>query len=86
MNSSNEAVGSSASNRVLVIMAKAPRPRAVKPHLIPGLSPEAVTAFSCCLLEHTLALTRSLGDVKVSIMCPGVGRKQVLQLAGKEVA
>ena len=85
MNSSNEAVGSSASNRVLVIMAKAPRPGAVKTRLIPGLSPEAVTAFYCCLLDDTLALARSLGDVEVSIMCPDSDVNELVRLAGKEV-
>ena len=58
------------SDRVLVIMAKAPRIGAVKTRLIPTLSPEAVTDFYRCLLDDTLALATSLGDVKVAIMCP----------------
>src|SRR2546422_316315 len=60
--SSETVVRSSGSDRVLVIMAKAPRPGAVKTRLAPSLSPEAVTSFYCCLLEDTLALARSLGQ------------------------
>jgi len=59
MKSSNETVvRSSGSDRVLVIMAKAPRLGAVKTRLAPSLSPKAVTAFYCCLLDDTLALAR----------------------------
>jgi len=86
MKSSNgTAVRSSGSDRVLVIMAKAPRPGAVKTRLTPSLSPEAVTAFYGCLLDDTLALARSLGDVEVAIMCPHSDVNELAQLAGKEV-
>jgi len=86
MESSNETVvRSSGSDRVLVIMAKAPRPGAVKTRLTPGLSPEAVTAFYCCLLDDTLALAQSLGDVEVAIMCPESDLNELARLAGKEV-
>jgi len=86
MKSSNETVvRSSGSDRVLVIMAKAPRPGAVKTRLTPSLSPEAVTAFYGCLLDDTLALARSLGDVEVAIMCPHSDVNELAQLAGKEV-
>lgn len=77
-------VRSSGSDRVLVIMAKAPRPGAVKTRLAPCLSPEAVTAFYCCLLDDTLALARSLGDVEVAIMCPGSDVNELAQLAGSD--
>jgi len=71
MNSSSDSVTrSSGGDRVLVIMAKAPRPGAVKTRLAPSLSPEAVTDFYCCLLDDTLALARSLSEVEVAIMCP----------------
>src|SRR2546421_623260 len=53
--SSETVMRSSASDRTLVIMAKAPRPGAVKTRLSARLSPEAVTAFYCCLLHETLA-------------------------------
>jgi uncharacterized protein len=82
MSSSEIARGSSASDRALVIMAKAPRPGAVKTRLTPGFSPEAVTDFYCCLLNDTLALARSLSDVQIAIMCPGSDVAELSQLAG----
>jgi len=80
--SSETAVRSSGRDRVLVIMAKAPRPGAVKTRLASSLSPEAVTDFYCCLLEDTLALARSLSDVEVAIMCPESDVNELAQLAG----
>ncbi|MGH9502860.1 MAG: TIGR04282 family arsenosugar biosynthesis glycosyltransferase [Terriglobales bacterium] len=81
---------SSGGDLVLVIMAKAPRPGAVKTRLIPSLSPEAVTDFYCCLLDDTLALARSLllssGDVEVAIMCPESDVNELAQLASKETS
>jgi rSAM/selenodomain-associated transferase 1 len=78
-------VRSSGSDRVLVIMAKAPRPREVKTRLASSLSPEAAVDFYCCLLEDTLALARSLSDVEVAIMCPDSDVSELTQLAGREV-
>jgi len=87
MRSSSEIeVRSSGSDRVLVIMAKAPRPGAVKTRLVPRLSPSAVTAFYGCLLDDTLALARSLGDVEVAIMCPDSDVNELAQLAGSDVS
>jgi rSAM/selenodomain-associated transferase 1 len=87
MKSSREiASPSSRSDRVLVIMAKAPRPGAVKTRLAPSLSPEAVTDFYCCLLEDTLALARSLRHVEVAIMCPDTDVNELARLAGREVS
>jgi len=77
-------VRSSCSDRVLVVMAKAPRPGAVKTRLAPSLSPDAVTAFYCCLLDDTLALARSLSDVEVAIMCPDTDVDELAQLADSE--
>ena len=76
---------SSGSDRVLVIMAKAPRPGRVKTRLTPALSPEAVPAFYRCLLGDTLALARSLDDVEVALMCPDSDASELVQLAGNEV-
>jgi len=73
-------------NRTLVIMAKAPRPGAVKTRLVPGLSSAAVTDFYCCLLEDTLSLARSLTDVEIAVMCPESDVGELAQLAGKEVS
>ena len=83
---SETVVRSSGSDRVLVIMAKAPRPGAVKTRLAPSLSPAAVTAFYCCLLRDTLALARSLGDVEVAIMCPDTDVSDLAQLADGEAS
>src|SRR5438093_10763179 len=77
---------SSGGDRVLVIMAKAPRPGAVKTRLAPSLSPAAVAAFYCCLLDDTLALARSLGDVEVAIMCPDSDVNELARLAGSEAS
>jgi uncharacterized protein len=73
------------SDRVLVIMAKAPRPGTVKTRLTPRLPVEAVTAFYRCLLGDTLALARSLGNVEVAIMCPQSDVNELEQLAGNDV-
>src|ERR1700686_2444978 len=70
--------------RTLVVMAKAPRPGMVKTRLAASLSPEAVTAFYCCLLDDTLALARSLSDVEVAIMCSDTDVNELAQLAGNE--
>jgi rSAM/selenodomain-associated transferase 1 len=75
----------SGSDRVLVIMAKAPRPGAVKTRLSGSLSPAAVTNFYCCLLRDTLTLARSLSDVEVAIMCPDSDVDEMLHLAGNDV-
>ena len=77
-------VHSSGTDRVLVIMAKAPRPGAVKTRLAPSLSPAAITALYCCLLDDTLALARSLSNVDVAIMCPDSDVQELAQLVGKE--
>jgi hypothetical protein len=79
-------VRSSGSDRVLVIMAKAPRPGEVKTRLASSLSPAAVTDFYCCLLADTLALARSLSDVEVAIMCPESDVNELAQLAGSEAS
>src|ERR1700739_455318 len=85
---SNPAVRSSGRDRVLVIMAKAPRPGAVKTRLASSLSPEAVSAFYCCLLEDTLALARSLEsvDVEVAIMCPESDVNELARLTGNDAS
>jgi uncharacterized protein len=85
MESSSEAVDRSASDRVLVIMAKAPRPGAVKTRLAPSLSPAAITSLYCCLLQDTLALARSLQEVEMAIMCPDSDVNELVQLVGRDV-
>lgn len=85
MKSSRETAGSSSSDRVLVIMAKAPRVGAVKTRLTARLSPEAVTDFYRCLLGDTLALATSLGKVNIAIMCPDSDVSELARWACKEV-
>ena len=80
--SSQTVVAARNTNRVLVIMAKAPRPGAVKTRLTPSLPLQAVTAFYRCLLDDTLALARSLCDVEVAIMCPDSDVNELAGLAG----
>jgi rSAM/selenodomain-associated transferase 1 len=84
--SSETPVRPSGSDRVLVIMAKAPRPGQVKTRLAPSLSPEAVTGFYCCLLDDTLALARSLVNVEVALMCPESDVTELAQLAGNKAS
>jgi rSAM/selenodomain-associated transferase 1 len=57
-------------DRLLVIMAKAPRIGNVKSRLSPHLPPAAVVELYRCLLHDTVALARSLPAVEVAIMCP----------------
>jgi len=73
------------SDRVLVIMAKAPRPGAVKTRLNPSLPLQSVTAFYHCLLDDTLALARSLDGIEIAIMCPGSDVNELAHLAGHGV-
>jgi len=87
MKSSSEMeVRSSGSDRVLVIMAKAPRAGAVKTRLASSLSPEAVTGFYRCLLDDTLALARSLSGVGVAIMCPESDENELARVAGNQAS
>jgi hypothetical protein len=79
---SETVVRSSGSDRVLVIMAKAPRAGAVKTRLASSLSPVDIIDFYCCLLDDTLALAQSLTDVEVAIMCPDADVNELAQLAG----
>jgi Uncharacterized protein conserved in bacteria len=74
------------SERVLVIMAKAPRPGMVKTRLASILPLRAVTAFYRCLLDDTLALAKTLRHVQVSVMCPQSDVNELRQLAGDEVS
>jgi len=82
--SSKTVSGSSIDERVLVIMAKAPRPGAVKTRLTQSLLVEAVTELYCCLLDDTLTLARSLEGVEVAIMCPATDVNELTQLAGSK--
>src|SRR5260370_6487646 len=57
------------ANRILVIMAKAPRLGSVKTRLADSLSLQAVTELYRCLLNDTIALAQALDPVEIAIMC-----------------
>ena len=83
----DEAVGyPPTDDRVLVIMAKAPRPGAVKTRLAQNIPVEAVTGLYRCLLDDTLSLAHSLENTKVVIMCPTSDVRELAQLAGDATA
>ena len=87
MESSNQTAAPARNrDRVLVIMAKAPRPGVVKTRLTPSLPLQAATAFYRCLLDDTLTLARSLGNVEVAIMCPRSDVNELAQLVGNEAS
>ena len=69
----------------LVVMAKAPRPGAVKTRLAQCLPQSAVTSLYRCLLEDTLRLAQSLSDIEVAIMCPAPDVSDLALLAGNAV-
>jgi len=72
-------------DRTLVIMAKAPKPGRVKTRLNSSLPLPAVTDFYRCLLQDTLQLARSLGDVEIAIMCPSSDVSDMAGLVGDGV-
>lgn len=72
-------------NRILVIMAKAPKPGMVKTRLTERLPSAAVTALYRCLLEDTVALAKSLTGVEVAMMCPEADRRELADLYGNRV-
>ncbi len=67
----------------LVIMAKAPRPGAVKTRLSACLPPAAILGLYRCLLEDTIALAESLAGVETAIMCPAVDVEELSRLTGQ---
>jgi rSAM/selenodomain-associated transferase 1 len=79
------AVRPQSDDRVLVIMAKAPRPGEVKTRLTPSLPGHAVTVFYRCLLDDTLELARSLCGLEVAIICPESDVDELAGLAGDGV-
>lgn len=72
--------------RTLVVMAKAPKPGMVKTRLAQTLPVEAVTELYRCLLDDTMELARSLGNVEVAVMCPASDLEELTQLARGVVA
>ncbi len=84
---SNETVSHSRNHDcTLVIMAKAPRAGNVKTRLAHSLPVDAVAELYRCLLDDTIALARSLPNVKVVLMCPASDVQALSQLAGDETS
>ena len=75
----------SSSGRTLVIMAKAPKPGAVKTRLSQSLPSPAVTALYRCLLDDTVALAKSLTGVQVAVMCPESDQEELARVLGDTV-
>lgn len=73
------------TNRLLVIMAKAPRPGSVKTRLAQSLSLPSVTELYRCLLSDTIALAQSLDQVEVVIMCPVPDVEELSRAVGSTV-
>lgn len=57
----------------------------VKTRLAPRLSAPAITALYRCLLEDTVALTKSLAGVKVALMCRESDKAELVDLLGDRV-
>jgi uncharacterized protein len=73
------------SNRTLVIMAKAPKPGAVKTRLADSLPSSAVMTLYRCLLNDTLGLAKSLKSVQVAVMCPAMDQQDLRAFFGNTV-
>src|SRR5262249_18040737 len=73
---------SSNNNSMLVVMAKALRPGAVKTRLGQILSPPAVVDLYRCFLDDTIALAKSLDGVRVAMVCPATDADDLALVAG----
>src|SRR5262249_6957493 len=71
--------------RVLVIMAKAPKPGMVKTRLSQALPAPALISLYCSLLQDTVELAKSLADVEAAVMCPESDREGLTDLLGNAV-
>jgi rSAM/selenodomain-associated transferase 1 len=83
--SSQSTAGSRSGGCTVVIMAKAPKPGAVKTRLAQTLPLAAVVELYRCLLDDTIALARSLGDVDVAIMCPASDVEDLSRAVGDSI-
>jgi rSAM/selenodomain-associated transferase 1 len=83
--SNKNASRSPESDRVVVIMAKAPRPGTVKTRLARHLPVPAVVELYRCLLDDTMTLVRSLEDLRSVIMCPASDVEELSRLAGNGI-
>jgi uncharacterized protein len=77
--------GSALGDCTLAIMAKAPRPGAVKTRLAACLPPLAITELYRSLLQDTLALAQSLDGVETAIVSPASDVEDLSHVAGAGV-
>ena len=73
--------GAEVGGCMLVIMAKAARPGAVKTRLGACLPSDAITGLYRCLLEDTMALARSLDGIASAIMSPSADVEELRRMA-----
>ena len=73
--------GAEVGDCMLVIMAKAVRPGAVKTRLGACLPADAITGLYRCLLEDTMALARSLDGIASAIMSPSADVEELRRMA-----
>jgi uncharacterized protein len=73
------------TDRILVIMAKAPRLGSVKTRLAEIVPLEAVTELYRCLLNDSIALAQTLHQVKIAIMCPAPDVEDLSRVVPKTV-
>ena len=69
----------------LVMMAKAPKPGAVKTRLAQSLPSIAVLELYRCLLDDTMALVKSLDGVDIAIMCPPSDVEELSRAVGDAI-
>src|ERR1700722_18437848 len=77
--------GSPQGDGTLVIMAKAPRPGAVKTRLTRGFPVAAVTELYRCLLDDTISLARTLDGIDVALMCPEADVEELIRATNNAV-
>ncbi len=72
-------------DRLLVIMAKAPKPGMVKTRLTVSLPINAVTALYRSMLQDTVQLAKSLTGLQIAVMCPHQDRDELSNFIGGDL-
>lgn len=85
MSSTNQNSAAPGSGSILVIMAKAARPGAVKTRLAACLPEHAIPGLYRCLLADTIALARTLDGVGISIMSPAADVEELSDTAARGI-
>jgi len=83
------------TDRVLVVMAKAPRPGHVKTRLLEHAAADDVVELYRSLVEDTIAMAQTIAGLEIAVMCPigdaaairaWLGGVDVVQQKGKGLA